>query len=104
MQQGLAFERHVALPATYQGHRVDCGYRVDFVVERQISLEIESIQRFEPAHTAQIRSYLRLARLRVGLLINFNVKWLRAGSLKRVVNGYPPGGSDPLVGGPLPAG
>lgn len=88
-ERGLRFERQKPLPVVYRGHRVECGYRIDFVVEERVVVEIKAVERLEPVHTAQVLSYLRLSRLRVGLLINFNVKWLRDGGVKRIVNGYP---------------
>lgn len=88
-ERGLSFERQKALPLVYRGCRLDCGYRIDFLVEHLIVVELKAVERFEPVHTAQVISYLRLSSLRVGLLINFNVSWLRNGGLKRIVNGYP---------------
>jgi GxxExxY protein len=88
LERRLAYERQKDLPIVYRGHRLNCGYRLDFLVERQIVVELKSIERFEPVHTAQVLSYLRLAKLRVGLLINFHVRRLREGGVKRIVNGF----------------
>ena len=89
LDRGLVFERQKPLPLTYRGLRLDCGYRVDLLVENSVIVEVKSIARFEPVHLAQLRSYLRLSGCKVGLLINFNVKWLTADGIKRVVNGFP---------------
>lgn len=89
LDRGLVFERQKPLPLTYRGIRMDCGYRVDLLVENAAIVEVKSIVRFEPVHLAQLRSYLRLSGCKVGLLINFNVKWLAADGIRRVVNGFP---------------
>jgi GxxExxY protein len=87
-ERRLSYERQKALPVVYRGHFVDCGYRIDFLIEDLVVVELKAVERLEPVHTAQVISYLRLSGLRVGLLINFHVKWLRAGGLKRIVNGF----------------
>jgi GxxExxY protein len=65
-----------------------CGYRIDLLVENDLIVEVKAIERLEPVHSAQLRSHLKLAKRKLGLLINFNVKWLRDG-IKRVVHGLP---------------
>ena len=65
------------------------GYRVDLLVESAVIVEIKTIERFEPVHLAQVLSYLRLTGCRVGLLLNFNVKWLVDKGIKRVVDHFP---------------
>ena len=77
--RGLTFERQVALPVIYKGTRLDGGYRVDFVVDRQLVVELKAIDRLLPVHEAQVITYLRLLRVRQGLLINFNARLLTAG-------------------------
>jgi GxxExxY protein len=89
VDMGLAVERQKPLPLVYRGRRLDCGYRVDLLVENSVIVEVKSIERFEPVHTAQVLSYLRLSGLRVGLLMNFNVKWLLDHGIKRIVNDFP---------------
>ena len=84
--QALSFERQVALPVTYKEKTLDCGYRLDLVVESKIILELKSINRFEPIHQAQLLTYLKLSGMKLGLLLNFNVSLMKDG-LKRVVNG-----------------
>ena len=85
---GLLVEREKPLPLVYRGHRLDCGYRLDLLVEGEIIIEVKAIERLERVHSAQLLSYLRQTKLKLGLLINFNVKWLQDG-IKRVVNGFP---------------
>ena len=85
---GLLVERQVAVPLVYRGRRLDCGYRIDLLVERELIVEVKAIERLERIHSAQLLSYLRLRNLKLGLLINFNVPSLRNG-IKRVVNGFP---------------
>jgi GxxExxY protein len=66
---------------------VGVGYRLDLLVENRVIVEVKSVERLEPVHTAQLLSYLRLSDHPVGLLLNFNVKWLVENGLRRVVNG-----------------
>ena len=65
---------------------LECGYRIDLLVEGEVIVEVKSVERFEPVHAAQVLSYLRLSGRKVGLLINFNVKWLVGDGVKRIVN------------------
>src|SRR5581483_10660385 len=71
--RSLAFQRQVELPVTYKGLKLDCGYKLDIVVEEQVVLELKSVEQILPIHQAQLLTYLRLSGKRVGLLINFNV-------------------------------
>jgi GxxExxY protein len=89
LDRGLAIERQKALPLIYRGQTLDCGYRIDLLVDQLAIVEVKSIERFERVHAAQLLSYLRLSGCKVGLIINFNVKWLVEDGLKRVVNGFP---------------
>lgn len=84
--RGVWAERQVPLPVTYRGERLECGYRLDLVVENSIIVEVKAVSRLKPIHTAQLLTYLRLRRLSLGLLFNFNVVVLRTG-LRRVANG-----------------
>ena len=84
---GLHVQREVPLPVRYRGETLDCGYRLDLLVERVLIVEVKCVDRIHPIHTAQILTYLRLAKLTVGLLFNFNVPVLRTG-IHRVVNGF----------------
>jgi GxxExxY protein len=88
LSRGLKIERQKALPIVYKGQCLDCGYRIDLLVEEAIIVEIKSVERLERVHSAQLLSYLRFARRQVGLLFNCNVKWLVQDGLRRVVNGF----------------
>jgi GxxExxY protein len=83
----LKFEHQVRLPVVYRGCELDAGYRIDFLVENCVIVEIKAVQTLLPLHQAQLITYLKLSGRAVGLLINFNVPHLRQG-LKRVVHGY----------------
>jgi len=83
--RGLAFERQKPLPVVYKGKRLDCGYRLDIVVENAIILELKSCEKIEPIHKAQLLTYLKLSGLKLGLLLNFNVPLMRDG-IVRIVN------------------
>jgi GxxExxY protein len=74
----------VALPVLYRGNKIDCAYRIDMLVENSIILELKSVINLEPVHTAQLMSYMKLANIKLGLLINFNVKLLTNG-IKRII-------------------
>ena len=73
---GLAFQQQVALPILYKGRAVGISYRIDFLVEGELLVELKTVERFLPIHDAQVLTYLKHLRLRQGLLINFNVKRL----------------------------
>jgi GxxExxY protein len=77
--RGLSFDRQRDLPVTYKGLRVDCGYRVDLVVEECILVELKAVEHLLPIHLAQVVTYLRLSGLPVGLLVTFNVRVLKDG-------------------------
>ncbi|TSA28951.1 MAG: GxxExxY protein [Bacteroidetes bacterium] len=83
----LRVEKEKPFPLIFQQIKLDCGYRVDLLVEEKITLEIKAVDCLSPVHLAQVLTYLKLSKLRVGYLINFNVCRLTDG-LKRVVNGY----------------
>jgi len=87
--RGLNTERQKPLPVVYKNQRVDCGYRMDFVVERVVIVEVKAIERLERVHSVQLLSYLRFAKCPVGLLFNFHAGYLTRDGLKRVVNGFP---------------
>jgi GxxExxY protein len=89
LDRGSFVERQKTLPLVYRGQAIDCGYRMDLLIDRLVVVEVKSIERFERVHSAQLLSYLRLSGCKVGLLINFNVKWLVEDGVKRVVNGFP---------------
>jgi GxxExxY protein len=84
--RGVDFLGEHALPLEYKGIKLDCGYRIDFLVAGQVVVEIKSVERLDPIHEAQLLTYLRLGGWRVGLLINFNVPVLKNGIKRRVLN------------------
>lgn len=83
-QSGLFVERQKALPLVYKDVKLDAGYRIDLMVERQIIIEIKSIDALADIHLAQILTYMKLSGSKLGLLVNFNVKQLKEG-IKRVI-------------------
>ena len=83
--RGLEFERQVELPVSYKGLQLDCGYKMDLIVNQQVVLELKSVERILPVHEAQLLTYLKLSNKRVGLLINFNVSMLTHGIVRRVL-------------------
>jgi GxxExxY protein len=83
--RGLAVQRQVPIPIRYGNVIFDEGFRADLVVDAKVIVELKSVDRVAPVHPKQLLTYLRLADLRLGLLINFNVELLKDG-IKRVVN------------------
>ena len=86
-QMGIGFQRQVHLPVHYKGLQLDCGYKMDLVVEDAVVVEIKTVEELLPIHSAQLLTYLKSSGKRIGLLINFNVAMLRKG-LKRMVKHY----------------
>lgn len=80
-------EKEKALPLIYDEVKLECGYRIDLLVEKEIVVEIKSVDALVEIHLAQVLTYLKLSQNRFGLLMNFNVLKLKDG-IKRVVNGY----------------
>jgi len=83
--RGVQFEREKALPVTYKDVRVDCGYRLDFLVGGKVVVELKAVDALDPVHEAQLLTYMKLTGCRVGLLLNFNVPVLKAGIKRRVL-------------------
>lgn len=83
--RGLFVQIQVPVPVLYRGIRLDVGYRIDLLVERAVIVDLKAVRALHPIHEAQLLSYLKLADLRLGFLINFNVLHLRDG-IKRMVN------------------
>ena len=81
---GLKVETQVPVPINYKGVTLDCGFRLDLLVDSKLIVELKSIDALQPVHEAQLLTYLKLTGLKIGLLINFNVPLLRQG-LKRLV-------------------
>jgi GxxExxY protein len=80
----IPFRLQVALPVEYKTTRLDCGYRIDLLVDDQLIVELKCVEQLSKVHEAQILTYMRLAHMRAGLLINFNVPLLKRG-IKRFV-------------------
>jgi len=73
---GINYEAEAALPVHYKGCELECGYRIDLLVENRLILELKSVEKVSPIHKAQILTYMKLSSISTGLLINFNVKKL----------------------------
>ena len=84
IQKGLYIEVQIPLPVVYKEVRLDCGYRIDLRADRKVIVEIKSVEALNDVHLAQILTYMKLSGCRLGYLINFNVKQLKDG-IKRVV-------------------
>lgn len=85
--RGLQFDRQMPLPVAYKGVNLDCGYRLDFLVENAVVLELKAVESIVPIYEAQVLTYLKLGGWTVGLLVNFNVPVLKQG-IKRIVLNY----------------
>jgi len=83
----IVFTRQTPLPVTYKNVKLDCGYRMDILVDNSVILEVKTVERLIGIHEAQLLSYLKLSGIRVGLLLNFHVPVLKNG-LKRIANNY----------------
>jgi GxxExxY protein len=89
LDRGLKAERQKELPVTYKAIRVECGYRIDLLVEDIVVVELKAVQTTSPIHEAQLLTYLKLSGYRCGLLINFNVRLLKHG-IRRLLAGPAP--------------
>ena len=85
---GLAFECQTAVPLICDGVAIDCAYRADFIVDRALVIEVKAIDALLPIHLRQLHTYVTLAGVPVGLLLNFGAPTMRQG-VRRVVNGFP---------------
>jgi GxxExxY protein len=85
-QAGFKVEKQKPMPLVFERVKLDCGYRIDLLVENKLVLEVKSVEALHPIHFAQTLTYLRLGDYRLGLLINFNSELLRDG-IRRVING-----------------
>ena len=83
--QDLLLECQKPLPLSYKGVNLDCGYRADLIVDGRVLVEVKSVDDLAPIHDAQLLSYLKLSGLKVGLLINFNVRVLTHGIRRKVI-------------------
>ena len=89
VKKGLSVERQKPLPLAYEGVKLDCSYRMDLVVENAVIVEVKSVAKLDRVHEAQMLSYLKISDLRVGLILNFNVRNLTAQGILRKVNNFP---------------
>jgi GxxExxY protein len=96
---GLQFRRQVHLPILYKGIKLDCGYKMDLVVEDAVVVELKTVDQLLPIHEAQLLTYLKLSGKKVGLLMNFNEPVLKKG-LKRLVNQFPASSITPVTSAP----
>ena len=85
--RGLKFQKQVPLPVRYKEVLLDCGYRIDLLVEEIVIVELKTVEKLLPIHEAQLMTYLRLFKSPVGLLINFQVPVVKDG-IKRIVNNF----------------
>ena len=81
----IMFGRQVRLPVRYKGTLLRSDFRMDFVIERVVAVEVKSVEKIVLVHEAQLMTYLRLSQMKVGLLLNFNVPTLRAGVVRKVL-------------------
>jgi GxxExxY protein len=95
---GVKFERQKTLPVSYKSVKLDCGYRLDVVLEGSLIVELKTVDQLLPIHEAQLLTYLKLSGISLGLLINFNVPTLKQG-LKRIVNNFPDFSAPPRLRG-----
>jgi len=84
--RGITFERQKAMPVTYKGVKLNCGYRLDLLVDGLVVVELKAVERIEPVFEAQLITYLKLTGLWLGLLLNFNVPVMKRG-IRRMVYG-----------------
>lgn len=86
LERGYIALQEVPLPLTYKGLKLDCGYRLDLLVNDAVIVEVKSVSDLAPIHDAQLLSYLKIAGVKLGLLLNFNVKILKYGGIQRLAN------------------
>jgi GxxExxY protein len=82
--QGLEFKQQVDLPVCYKGMNLNCGYRIDLIVEGRVIVELKATEKIQPIHEAQLLTYMRLTESKVGLILNFNSRLMKDG-IKRFV-------------------
>jgi len=83
--RGLHFERQITVPVTYKSVNLDCGYKLDLLIEDTVILELKCVDRIASIHEAQLLTYMKLLHKPVGFIINFNVAVLRAGIVRKVL-------------------
>lgn len=82
--EGMPFKLQYPLPVEYKGIKLDCGYRIDLLVDNSLIVELKSVDNVLPIHQAQLLTYMKLSGIKIGLLMNFNVKYMKNG-IKRMV-------------------
>ena len=82
--RGVPHQRQLEMPVDYKGIRIDCGYRIDLLVDYKVVIELKSVEKLLPIHNAQLLTYMKLSKMQVGLLMNFNVPVLKDG-IERMV-------------------
>lgn len=85
-QRKVEFIRQYNLPIKYKNVKIDCGYRIDLLVEKKVVVELKAVERLLPLHDAQLLSYLKSGSWKVGLLINFNVPVLKQGIRRKIID------------------
>src|SRR5690348_8394899 len=88
--RGLAFKRQLSIPVIYKGVKLDCGYKLDLLVENTVILELKCVERILPVHEAQLLTYLRLLDKPVGFIMNFNVPVMKQGLVRKVLDSASP--------------
>lgn len=83
--RNIPFEQEKPIPVKYKGALVDCGYRLDFLIDNKVVVELKAVDKVDPVHEAQLLTYLRLTGCKIGLLINFNVPILIKGIKRRIL-------------------
>ena len=84
--RGIQFERQKPLPVVYKGTKLDCGYRLDFLVAQSVIVELKAVEKLMPIHDAQTITYLKLTKCKLGLILNFNVRLMKTGIRRVVLN------------------
>lgn len=86
-EKGFNVQQQVSMPFVYKEIKMDVGYRLDIVVESKIIIEVKSVENLAPVHYSQLLTYLKLSHIKLGLLINFNTKYLK-NDIHRIINGF----------------
>ncbi len=84
MECGISSIKQIPMPLIYKGRKLELGYRLDLLVEDKVVIEVKSVECLNPVHTAQLMTYLKLSGCKIGLLINFNVSFLKEG-IRRII-------------------
>ncbi len=85
ISRGLSVATQTEVPVVYKGQRVDCAFRIDILIEGRVLIELKAVETVLPIHEAQLMTYMKLSGIRVGLLINFNVRTLKDGLIRRII-------------------